>query len=91
MFYTLMHSSQHVWQIHLKCGQKSLKTLMMIYYEDCDCSPNADAVAARRLSILRQEKKKKEKCCNSNIYCPICVNFLMFDKSLGLNRCMCQY
>ena len=88
MFYTLMHSSQQFGQIHLKCVQKRLKTLMMIFCEDCDFSPNADAVAAQQILILRHEKGK---CCNLNVYRPICVNFLMFDESLGLNRFICQY
>ena len=40
MLYTLMSSASEINHIYLKLGEKSLKTLMMLPFENCEFSSN---------------------------------------------------
>ncbi len=81
MFYTLMCSLKRVDQIHLKCGQKSLKALMMLSCKDCEFSSNGVAVAAQQISISCHETTSS---CNLAVHGQICPKFHMLDNSPGL-------
>ena len=72
-----MYSASQTNQIHLKLGQESLKTLMMLPCEDCEVSSNGGAVAAWRISMIRHYKTN---LCNSTPDGQIFSKFLTFDE-----------
>ena len=77
MFCMLMYSASQSNQIHLKLGQESLKTLMMLPCEDV----RFRRMAAWRISMTRHYKRN---CCNSTPDGQIFFKFLTFDERPGL-------
>ncbi len=74
----MMHSSEQVDQIHLKFGQKSLKTLIMLYCEDCEFSLNGVVLVVQQISEFIHEKRN---CCNSTPDRQIFSKFHVLDES----------
>ena len=79
-FCTFTTSTQEVEHNSFKFGQTSLKTLMMLYCEDCEFSLNAVAVATWRILMFHH---CITNCCNSTPHGQIFPTFHMFDNSHG--------
>ena len=67
--------------MHLKCGEESLKTLMMHYCEDCEFLLDCVAVAWRPFGVIRHETGS---CCNFSVLCQICSKYVSHDDGPGL-------
>ena len=88
MFCTFMSCTKQDEQIHLKFGQKSLKSLMIPYYENGEFSLDAFAVVTRRISMFRHEQPK---CYNLILHDQIFFKFPMLDKGPGLKASTGSY
>ena len=81
MLYTLMYISSEINHIFTKLGEKSLKTLMMLPFENCEFSSNGGAVVVWRISMSRHEKTNR---CNSTPDGQILSKLITFDERPGL-------
>lgn len=77
-----MYYSQLVERIHLKHGDISLNTLMMMHSENGDSSSKGVSVAARRMLIFHHENLK---IYISAVKDPICPKLHMLDTRSSLN------
>ena len=81
MLYTLMYSASEINHIYLKLGEKSLKTLMMLPFENCEFSSNGGGVVVWRISMSRHEQTNR---CNSTPDGQILSKLITFDECPGL-------
>ena len=72
-----VHLPQKLITSLLKLGEKSLKTLMMLPFENCEFSSNGGAVVIWRISMSRHEKTNR---CNSTPDGQILSKLITFDE-----------